>query len=82
MGYSLFFRNFIRRDTTMRALKVAFVVAPVLIIINHFDSIMHKDLTATFYIKSILTSLVPYTVSAYSSAKAYGEDEKRNYVTK
>jgi len=77
MVNSLFFRNFFRRDTTMRALKVALVVAPVLIIINHFDSIVHKDFPLAFYIKSFLTFLVPYTVSAYSSAKAYSEDEIR-----
>jgi len=77
MVYSSFFRNFVRRETTMRALKIAFVVAPVLIIINHFDTIIHNDFSATFYIKSFLTFLVPYTVSAYSSAKAYSEGERR-----
>lgn len=71
MSYSIFIKNFFRRETTYRALKVALVVAPILIIINHFDEIMNRDFHNMFYLKSILTFFVPYTVSAFSSAMAY-----------
>jgi hypothetical protein len=68
---SVFFKNFFRRETTNRALKVALVVAPILIIINHHDAILESSFTRLFFLKCSLTFLVPYFVSAYSSAKAY-----------
>ncbi|HSG30137.1 MAG TPA: nitrate/nitrite transporter NrtS [Thermodesulfobacteriota bacterium] len=73
MTLSIFFKNFFRKDTTLRALKVAFVVAPILILINHFDTIMNRDFHWVFYLKSIITFFVPYTVSAFSSAMAYSQ---------
>ena len=75
MSISLFFNNFFRKETTLRALKVAFVVAPILIMINHFDAIISGDFSSYFYPKCLLTFLVPYTVSAFSSAMAYSQSE-------
>lgn len=75
MRASLFLKNFFRKDTIMRALKVASMVAPVLIIINHFDTIMNRDFHSLFYLKSAITFFVPYTVSAFSSAMAYSQSE-------
>lgn len=69
----VFFSNFIRAETTLRALKVAVVVAPILIIINHHDEIIGYKFTSNLIFKSLLTFLVPYCVSAYSSARAYSE---------
>ncbi len=77
MTLSKFFKNFFRKETTYRALKVAVVVAPVLILINHFDTIMNRDFHSVFYIKSIITFFVPYTVSAFSSAMAYIQSEEQ-----
>ena len=68
---SLFFKNFFRKETTNRAIKVALVVAPILIIINHHDAIMELKFTHLFFMKCALTFLVPYSVSAFSSARAY-----------
>lgn len=70
---SLFFRNFFRRETTARAIKVAVAVAPILIWINHFDSILNLKFTSVFIFKSVPTFLVPYCVSAFSSARAYSD---------
>lgn len=69
----VFFSNFFRAETTLRALKIAVVVAPILIIINHHDEIIGYKFTSDLIIKSLLTFLVPYCVSAYSSARAYSE---------
>ena len=74
-GISIFFKNFFRRETTSRAIKVAFVVAPILIIINHHDAILDSRFTTLFFIKCLLTFLVPYSVSAFSSARAYSAQE-------
>jgi hypothetical protein len=68
---SIFFKNFFRKETTNRAIKVALVVAPILIIINHHDAILESKFTHLFFIKCALTFLVPYCVSAFSSARAY-----------
>jgi hypothetical protein len=77
MSISLFVKNFFRRDTTLRALKVAFVVAPILIVINHFDAIISGNFSSYFYPKCLLTFFVPYTVSAFSSAMAYSQSDVR-----
>lgn len=68
---SEFVKNWFRKETTMRAIKVALVVGPVLIFIGQYDLIVNGNIDSKFFLKSILTFLVPYCVSAYSSARAY-----------
>ena len=51
MTFSVFIKNFIRKETTLRALKVAIVVAPILIVINHFDAIISGNFSSYFYPK-------------------------------
>ena len=76
--FELFLKNFFRRETVFRAIKVAMVVGPILIIINHHDALLSLELHRHLYFKIALTFLVPYCVSAYSSAQAYcGEDLKK-----
>ena len=76
-GLNLFLKNFFRRETVLRAIKVALVVGPILIIINHHDSLINFEFHNDLYLKFILTFFVPYCVSAYSSAQAYcAEDLK------
>ena len=74
----LFIKNFFRQETIYRAVKVALVVGPILIIINHHDVFLRLEFTQHLYLKIILTFMVPYCVSAYSSAQAYSADERRN----
>ena len=71
----IFLRNFFRKETVLRALKVAVVVAPILIVINHHDNLLSLDITPALLYKSALTFFVPYCVSAYSSAMAYTSEE-------
>lgn len=71
----VFFSNFFRHETRARAFRVAIIVAPILIIINHHDALMGFKFTSVLVYKSLLTFLVPYCVSAYSSARAYSEKE-------
>lgn len=71
----LFIRNFFRRETVLRAVRVALVVAPVLILINHYDEIMVYSFTPRFYYQCFMTFFVPYMVSAYSSAKTLSSHE-------
>ena len=77
-GLDLFIKNFFRRETVVRAIKVAVIVGPILIIINHHDALLSLELHRHLYVKIALTFLVPYCVSAYSSASAYCADELRS----
>lgn len=63
-------RFWFRADTVRRALTVAAVITPILILINHGDALLSLDITPTLVGKMILTFLVPYAVSSYSSARA------------
>lgn len=59
----------------LRAIRVALVVGPILIIINHHDALLNLEFHNDLYFKFILTFFVPYCVSAYSSARAYCADD-------
>ena len=72
-NFIIFYRNFFRWETTIRAIRVAFIVAPILIVINQYDEILYLKFTPAFFLKSFLTFFVPYFVYAFSSAKAYSE---------
>lgn len=56
------------RETVVRAVKVACVVTPVLTLLNHSREIAAAQLGAAFWLQVVLTFLVPYCVSMYSSA--------------
>ena len=53
-----------------RALLMALVVGPILILINHADSILHGEIGPVQALKMALTMAVPYLVSTYSSVGA------------
>lgn len=63
-----FFACFFAGSTVNRAIKVAFVVGPILGFINHFDLLLGANLTSMRVVKIAVTFLVPFCVSAYSSA--------------
>jgi len=56
-----------------RALKVAVVVGVVLIGINHGEAIVDNDVSTGRVLQMILTVLVPYAVSTWSSVAAMQE---------
>jgi len=61
-----------RQPAVMRtASKFALIVGPILVTINHGDTILAGEMTSTDWLKSALTMLVPYTVSTLSSISAY-----------
>jgi len=72
---SEFLKNWFRKETTLRAVKVALVVGPILTIINQHDVILEQNFNFKFFYKMALTFLVPYCVSAFSSAMAYCEEQ-------
>ena len=72
-----FFSHFFDKRSVRRALKVALVVGPVLAFINHFDLCLGSDITTERIVKIVVTFIVPFCVSGYSSATTMMEDEKR-----
>lgn len=60
-----------------RAARVALIVGTVLIAINHGDKILTGGMTTGAWVKCMLTYLVPYAVSTYSSVMALREAAMR-----
>jgi hypothetical protein len=59
-----------RRDTVLRAVKVAGVVGPILTLINQYDVLLSGNFSPRVLGKIALTFLVPYCVSSFSAASA------------
>lgn len=66
-----------RRETVRRALTVAGIVGPILTVINQYDVLLRLEFSLRFWMKVLLTFLVPYCVSSFSSARAYMEQDAR-----
>ncbi len=60
----------LRRDVVRRALIMALIVSPILVLINQGDFIIGQDTSRFSWAKVILTFLVPYAVSTVSSVHA------------
>ena len=75
-GSRRFLYHWFRRETVWRALKVASIVGPILTVINQYDLLLSLDFSARLGFKIALTFLVPYSVSSYSSARAYMDKER------
>ena len=59
-----------QKKTVLRALKVAIVVGSLLMLINHGDIIVTGDIQLTHLWKILLTYVVPFLVSTYSSVES------------
>jgi hypothetical protein len=59
-----------RRDVVSRAFKVGTIVGVILIALNQGDLILAGAITSSVALKIVLTPLVPYLVSTYSSVAA------------
>lgn len=53
------------------ATRFSLIVGPVLVMINHGDSIIDSTMSHEDWLKSILTMIVPYIVSTLSSLSVY-----------
>ena len=58
------------RSVVHRALRVAAVVGAVLVGINHGDALLRGEISMDRALRIVLTLLVPYCVSTYSSVGA------------
>jgi hypothetical protein len=71
------FHYWFRHETVMRAIKVAVIVGPILTVINQGDVLLSGQYSPRVFLKILLTFLVPYSVSSFSSARAYMEKEQQ-----
>jgi len=60
----------VSRSTVRRALASALFVGPILVAINHADAIVRGDVSAGRILKMLLTFIVPYAVSTFSTVQA------------
>ncbi|MBU3002951.1 nitrate/nitrite transporter NrtS [Paraglaciecola arctica] len=58
-----------RQDILIRSTKIALVVGTVLAMLNHGDKIIDHQLTLIDIYKMLVTYLVPFCVSTYSSVQ-------------
>ena len=58
-----------------RALTIALIVGSVLVAINHGDALLRGDIRLGRVFRIVLTVLVPYCVSTYSSVTAMRDRE-------
>jgi hypothetical protein len=58
------------RSIVRRASAVAAVVGTLLVVINHGDALLRGDFSEGRALRIVLTILVPYCVSTYSSVEA------------
>jgi len=65
-----------RPEVVRTALRFALIVGPILVLINHGDTIIAGAMDTTTWLKSALTMLIPYTVSTLSSISAYLDCEE------
>ena len=60
------------------ALKVSIIVGSLLAIINHGSTLLDMNFSGEKIAQILLTYLVPYCVSTYSSVKAIQGHQKQN----
>ena len=70
-SFRQFFHYWFMKETVTRALKVAGVVGPILTTINQYDVLLRSDFSLHLFLKILLTFAVPYSVSSFSSARAF-----------
>ncbi len=67
-----------RPEVYRRSRRVALLVGTILVGINYFDRILIGELSASDYIKMLLTYCVPFCVSTHASVSAILAQEREN----
>ena len=63
-----FARHAAERSCVLRSLKVSLVVGTVLALINHYDLVVGANITVSGLAQILLSYVVPFSVSTFSSA--------------
>ena len=78
MQINKFIKIALLKEVVFMALKMSLIVGSVLALINHSDVIFEGTLTRVNVYQIILTFLVPYSVSTYSSVKTIQRHDRNN----
>ena len=73
-----FFKLARSKPVFVRALKVALTIGTLLALINHGDTIFGFSMSSNNLTKILLTYLVPFGVSTYSSVRAIQANHSRD----
>lgn len=60
----------VTRSIVVRAAKIALTVGCILAAVNHLDEFMAREFSGLLFVKVVLTFIVPFCVSIYSSVAA------------
>ena len=77
VGSAAWWRLASSRSVVRRALRYALGVGTLLIVINHGDAIVRKDVSTRRLVQMLLTVTVPYAVSTASSIGAMRDYSRR-----
>lgn len=58
------------RSVVRRAARVAALVGALLVVINHGDALLRGDISLPRALQIVVTALIPYCVSTYSTVSA------------
>lgn len=64
-----FARAFVSRRVVAQACKVACIVSPTLVLVNHTELVLSQPFSFAVARRLALNFLVPYLVSSYSAAR-------------
>lgn len=60
----------LREDVLKRSVKISLIVGPIIALLNHGDKILYGGFQALDAVKVLVTLLVPFCVSTYSSVRS------------
>jgi len=78
----LFIKHALHRVNLIRAVKMALVIGTVLGAINHYDMFVTGEFVPRRIAQLLITYIVPFGVSLYSSAMTGRHHEKKSMTTK
>ena len=78
MQINEFIKAALLNEFVFMALKISLIVGSILALINHGDAIFEGTITRENVCQIVLTFLVPYAVSTYSSVKAMQRHDRKN----
>lgn len=78
MQINEFIKIALMKEVVFMALKMSLIIGSILALINYGDAIFEGTLTRENVCQIILTFLVPYSVSTYSSVKAIQRNDRKD----
>ena len=62
-------QNLVKRDFSLNALRIAFIVGSLIFTINHGEALLKGQMTPQRWFAAALSYITPYAVSIYGQSK-------------